>query len=140
MSVYLDTSVIISHFVDDANSDRADALIAGVSDDIVISDLCATEFAAGLARLVRMAELAADTAQATFSNFDIWTSDVALRIVPTNADWVATERLLRRLEFPLRMPDMLHIAIATRAGAELATFDDRMRKVATALGLLVVAA
>ncbi len=140
MSVYLDTSVIISHFVDDANSVRADTLIAGLSDDIIISDLCATESAAGLARLVRMAELAADTAQATFGIFDTWTVDVARRIAPTNADWVATERLLRRLEFPLRMPDMLHIVIATRVGAELATFDDRMGKVATALGLPVVAA
>jgi predicted nucleic acid-binding protein len=139
VSIYLDTSVIISHFVDDANSARADALIAGLSDDIIFSDLCAAEFAAGLSRLVRMAELTADVAQATFSNFDIWAADVAQRVNPTPADWVATERLLRRLDFPLRTPDMLHIVIVGRLGAELATFDDHMQKVATTLGLPVAA-
>jgi predicted nucleic acid-binding protein len=101
--------------------------------------LCATEFVAGLSRLVRTAELAADMAQATFSNFDIWAADVTQRVSPTPADWVATERLLRRLEFPLRTPDMLHIVIAARLGAKLATFDDRMQRVATTLGLPVVA-
>ncbi len=45
MSVYLDTSVLISHFVDDANSDRADGLIASLSDEVGLSDLSAAEFA-----------------------------------------------------------------------------------------------
>jgi len=139
VSVYLDTSVIISYFVDDANSTRADALIAGISDEIVLSDLCAAEFAAGLSRLVRTSELEANVAQATFSHFDIWSAEVALRVTPAPPDWVATERLLRRLEFPLRTPDMLHIVVAARLGAELATFDDRMKRVAITLGLPVVA-
>jgi len=140
VSVYLDTSVLISHFVDDANSDRADGLIAGLSDEVVLSDLSAAEFASGLSRLVRMSDLASDAAHATFANFDIWASGVAQRVSPNPADWRTTERLLRALEFPLRTPDMLHIAIAARLGAQLATFDRRMQDVAATLGLRIVAA
>jgi len=43
--------------------------------------------------------------------------------------------VLRRLDLPLRTPDMLHIAIAARLQAKLATFDDRMQSAATKLGL-----
>jgi len=86
VSVYLDTSVLISHFVEDANSARADILVAGLADDIILSDLSAAEFAAGLSRLVRMADLGAETAHATFAKFDIWTAELAQRVSPTSAD------------------------------------------------------
>ena len=138
MSLSLDTSVILSHFVDDANTERADALLAGISEPVVISDLCATEFAAGLSRLVRMRELGHAAAVATFSNFDIWSGQIVQREAIARADWAAAERLLRRLDLPLLTPDMLHVAVAARLGTRLATFDRRMHAVAASLGVEVL--
>lgn len=137
MSLYLDTSVILSHFVEDANSIRADALLTRLLEPVVISDLCATEFAAGVSRLVRMRELAHGLAVTTFSNFDVWTSHVTQREAVTPADWATAEQLLRRLDLPLLTPDMLHVAVAARLGARLGTFDRRMEAVAVSLGLEV---
>jgi predicted nucleic acid-binding protein len=47
--------------------------------------------------------------------------------------------MLRRLDLNLRTPDAIHIAIAQRLGAELATFDVRMAESAEALGVTAVA-
>ena len=138
MSLYLDTSVILSHFVTDANSDRADALLGEHPELIVISDLCATEFAAGLSRLVRMREITHTAAVATLSNFDVWSSQFVQRDVITPADWATAERLLRRLDLPLLTPDMLHVAVATPLGTRLATFDQRMHRVAASLSVDVL--
>ena len=137
MSVYLDASVLIPQFVDDVHSERADALIGGTSDAFVVSDFAAAEFSSGLSRLVRMSELARDVARATFAKFDLWTKDATRRIELTSADIGAAEILLRRLEFPLTTPDMLHLALAQRHGLRLATFDARMASAATVVGLEV---
>ena len=138
MTLYLDTSVIISHFVTDANSDRADELLAGVSEPVVISDLCAAEFAAGLSRLVRVGDITHTVALATLSNFDVWSFQVVQREAVSPADWAVAEKLLRRLDLPLLTPDMLHVAVATRLPARLATFDRRMHAVAASLGVEVL--
>ena len=46
-------------------------------------------------------------------------------------------RVLRRLDLPLRTPDAINIAIAQRIDAALATFDDKMRAAATAIGVSI---
>ena len=60
------------------------------------------------------------------------------RDVITPADWATAERLLRRLDLPLLTPDMLHVAVATRLGTRLATFDQRMHRVAASLSVDVL--
>ena len=72
--------------------------------------------------------------------FDRWAFAATNRIVTESADVMAADRFLRRLDLPLRTPDAIHIAIALRAGADLATFDVRMAACAATLGLRVVPA
>ncbi len=58
----------------------------------------------------------------------------------TNADVKRADAVMRRLDLTLRTPDALHIAIAERIGATMATFDDKMAAAARILGLAVAAA
>lgn len=138
MSVYLDASVIIPLFVNDAHSKRARALFGATSQILIISNFAAAEFASGLSRLVRMSELGADIARNTFAAFDAWTVQATQRIEIETSDIAAAESLLRRLDVPLTTPDALHISVAQRLRLEIATLDSRMAATATRLGLAVV--
>ncbi len=136
MSVYLDTSVLVPLFIDDVFSFRAQALLREGGAQI-ISDVAATEFASALGLRCRRKLLEIAEARAAFEDFDIWRSKVS-QVESGPADLRAAESALRRLDLNLRAPDAIHIAIAQRIGAGLATFDARMAQCARALGAAVV--
>ena len=135
MSLYLDASLLVAIFIEDALSANADALLASNTRALLVSDFAAAEFASALARLVRMGELSAEAAHAAFANFDAWTARLSPRLRTEASDVIDAEGFLRRLDLTLRTADALNIAIVRRHGLTLATFDRRMAAVATALGL-----
>ena len=90
-----------------------------------------------IARRVRTGEFSKDNARTVFSNFDIWAARLGPRSRTEMSDVIVTEGLLRRIDLPLRTPDALHVAVAQRLGATLATFDEQMKKSAVALGVPV---
>jgi len=139
VSVYLDASVLVAMFTDDALAIRADAFLRAHSPVLVISDFAAAEFASAVARLVRMRNIKAEAARRTFAVFDAWVARAAGRVLTTSAD-VTAAAFLRRLDLPLRTPDAMNIAIAQRVGAELLTFDNKMAAGARALGTNVLVA
>ena len=139
MSVYLDASVLVALFTDDALTARADKFLRAHAPVVVVSDFAAAEFASAIARRVRMGEIAAGGARRTFSIFDAWTARASERAQTTSADVVSAAAYLRRLDLTLRTPDALNIAIAQRTGADLLTFDDKMAASARALGTTVLA-
>jgi uncharacterized protein len=139
LSVYLDTSIVVPLFVSDPFGERAIEYVERGKPSVVISDFVAAEFVSAIARRVRMQILAQDEAQAAFAMFDDWEQNGTSRVEIDPADIRAVESILRRLEFPLRAPDALHIVIAQRLGAELATFDEKMAACARGLGASVVA-
>jgi uncharacterized protein len=106
---------------------------------VVVSDFAAAEFASALARRVRTSELLTERARFAFAAFDGWTLRATQRVELRAADIRAAETFIRGLDLPLRTPDALHIAVAQRLGATLATFDEPMKKSATALGVPVAA-
>jgi len=132
---YLDASLIVPIFVHDAFSDRALALLEQPSLRVVVSDFAAAEFASAMSRLVRMRLLSREEASSIFRDFDAWTEETAesLSIAPQDVSEAASH--LRRVDSPLRTPDALHLAMARRAGAALATFDDRLGEIAVRLGI-----
>lgn len=140
MSVYLDASILVALFTDDAFSSRADSLLRQLTTSVVVSDFAAAEFVSALAKLIRMHEISRPEAQLCLSAFDAWTSRNAQRTDTTAADVKAADAFLRRLDLPLRTPDALNIAIVQRIGARLATFDTKMAMTARALGCEVVTA
>ncbi|MGH7122159.1 MAG: PIN domain-containing protein, partial [Acetobacteraceae bacterium] len=72
-------------------------------------------------------------ARSAFATLDAWAARATERIGTETADVKAAEGFLRRLRLTLRTPDALNIAFARRAGAELATFDEKMARAARAL-------
>jgi uncharacterized protein len=136
---YLDASVLVALFTNDALTARADAYLRTHTPVVLVSDFAAAEFASAVSRRVRMAELTSVEAQTVFTNFDAWTARAAQRIETSTADVKAAEAFLRRLDLTLRTPDALNIAIAERAAAILVTFDEKMAACARALGVAVAA-
>ncbi len=138
MSVYLDVNVLVALFVADPLSGRAEEALRGVHDRVVISNLAAAEFSSVIARRVRTRELRAVEARAAFSNLDSWCERYAQLATLESSDVSAAIALMRRLEFPLRTPDALHIALVQRSGCALLSFDIALINVARALGLSII--
>ena len=140
MSVYLDASILVSLFVHDASSARADALLRGTRQVVIVSDLAGSEFASALARRTRTGEQTIEDARTALANFDLWIAQAVHRVETTAQDVATATSFIRRLDLALRTPDAIHIAITQRCGASLATFDQKMQASAEALGLVVAPA
>lgn len=138
MRIYLDASVLVPLFVTDALAPRAEALLRGTEDALVLSDFASSEVSSAVARRVRNREITPEEAQSAFLALDAWAAAAAERTETLPADIRLAEGFVRRLDLPLRAPDAINIAIALRAQARLASFDARMRVAARALGLPVL--
>jgi predicted nucleic acid-binding protein len=139
VSVYLDASVLVSFFLNDAFTTRADSFFRANSGPLLVSDFAATEFSSVVAREVRTGTISDTDARSAFADFDAWTARTADRAETQPSDILAADAYVRRLDLVLRAPDAINIAIAQRCGSALATFDRRMAAGARALGLRVVA-
>lgn len=139
MSVYLDASVLVALFSNDTFTAVADAAFRGRRLDVAVSDFAAAEFMSVIARRFRNKELTKKEASTAFEAFDGWSATSATVIEVFSADIRAAGMSVRRLTVNLRAPDAIHIAIAQRIGAELATFDAKMSSAAKALGIGIFA-
>ena len=139
MKAYFDTSCILPLFVSDAFSARARNFAAARDLNILISDFVAAEFSSVIALKFRARAYTARTAKAIFADFEAWTFEATNAEQITAPDIQQATSYLQSLDLNLRAPDAIHIAIALRSGATLATFDDRMAECARALGLDVAA-
>lgn len=126
--------MLVPLFAEDALLDRGRKLIGDAPITPVVSDFAAAEFASSLGRKVRTGHLIAEHAQMAFVAFDAWVARVATRVVMAPSDVAGAQAWLRRLELNLRAPDAIHIAMAQRLGARIATFDRRMATSARSLG------
>jgi predicted nucleic acid-binding protein len=140
LKVYLDASVLVALLTVDPMTARADMFMRTNEPLIVVSDFAAAEVTSAIGRRVRTREMNAEHAKAAFSAMDAWIARKGGRRRLTSADVTRAGALMRRLDLTLRTPDALHIAIAERVGATLATFDEKMAAAARVLGLSVAAA
>jgi uncharacterized protein len=137
VSHYLDASVLVTLFVIDPSSARAEAFLSAHPEIVVVSDLGGAEFSSAVGRRVRTRDLTREDGQLAFSNFDTWVARSAYPEEITTADIDAANRVLRRLDINLRTADAVHIAISRRLDATLVTFDRSMAADARALGTAV---
>jgi predicted nucleic acid-binding protein len=138
--VYFDASVVVSLIIEDAHSERADLLafrLAPQAEDLIASFWTLAETASVVAARVRDGALTRESAAERFANVRAVTFPRAPEPV-THADTELAWRLLAGLDQTLRAPDALHLAVARRLGATLATFDKTMADAARALGLEAV--
>ena len=139
MSVYLDASVIVAMFVPDAFAARAQAFLDSGPSGVIISDFASAEFASAIGIRLRMGLSTAAEAQGAFSNLDDWTGKYASVIESQPVDIREAQSVLRRLDLNVRAPDAIHLMMARRCEAALATFDTGMATCAQKLGIAVAA-
>jgi uncharacterized protein len=133
MSVYLDASVIVPLFLEDAFSERADALVASER-ALLVADWAVVEVSGVIAKQARIGAISPVSAQIACANFDSWRAKLAA-CETTGADMAAAAQFVRRADLALRGPHALHIAICARLGTKLLTFDARLAAGAAALGV-----
>jgi len=136
MSVYLDANVLVSLISPDANTRRADAALRGAP-EVFMSDFGGAEFASAISRRVRMGEIRLTEAKAMLLEYDHWAATHANVVGVEPSDVAGCSSYLRRLELPLRAPDGIHIAIASRLDAALMSFDKQLTVCARKLGVKV---
>ena len=88
-----------------------------------------------IARLTRMSSLHPDGAREIFAEFDAWAASCADLVGVAGIDVRTAQGFIRRLDLNVRAPDAINLAIASRLGAPIATFDRGMAACATTLGI-----
>ena len=135
MGLYLDASVIVSLFISDAFSDRAESEAFGADQELFVSDWAVLEVSSVVRKRARIGAISQEEALTLLADFDLWRAQSTTVANVQAADIAAANILVRRLDVVLRGPDAIHIAIVQRLGAHLLTFDKGMEKVAASIGL-----
>ena len=137
MTVYLDTSVVVAILIDEPSSEIARAWFRRLADDdVIVADLAAVEFAAGISRWLRMGRIDVGQAEFALASFDMLRAQ-CLSHTHGRDDFALADLIARDFATRLLAPDALHLASAKNAGARLATFDVRLAKAARMQGVEV---
>jgi len=142
MSAYADTSLLISYYVRDSNSLRAQGAIHGMSAPLPFTGLHRLEMRNALALGMFRRVLTAAQANAAWSDVE---GDLRSgRLLPEAVNWAPVYRAASQwaaLHCPIvgcRSLDVLHVTLAKKLGvAEFFTFDARQTALALALGMIV---
>jgi predicted nucleic acid-binding protein len=126
VTVYLDASFVVSLFVTDVHTERADRWIADLKEEAIVSELCALEFAASVSRRVRMGRMTVRAAEEALTDFDDWRGRSTFSLPIDEADTGLAASLVRDFATKLAAADALHLAAAINARARLVTFDSRL--------------
>jgi predicted nucleic acid-binding protein len=140
--VYADTSFLVSHFINDANTNAARVLIGGIRHAIMISALGRLEYRTAMWQRVARGDFTAVEARLAVAEFE--RQAAKKRFIdpgpPESKVWPEAERLSDAYTGALRLRslDILHVSFALCAGARrFWSFDDRQRALARAAGLEV---
>ena len=135
MSIYLDTSVVVSFFIRD---DHAEAVRrwAATGPSVATSDWTATEFSSALSHHVRRGVLSDRERKIAEVAYDRWAENGL--VLEIERERFRDARILMQSHSRLRAPDALHLAIARQAGLALATLDQDMAEAAITEGMEVV--
>jgi predicted nucleic acid-binding protein len=136
LSVYLDTSVLVSLFVRDGRTDRVLNWAQTQTEPPQVSDWAVTEFSSALGLRRRLGQLEeADRANLELA-LDGWLQTVS-RVEVGSADLALARHLMRSELIALKAPDAFHLALSLRWGSVLATTDRQLAQAAVDLGLQV---
>jgi len=142
MSHYADSSLLVSYYVNDASSARAQALVHAINGPLVFTGLDRLELRNALELGVFRQLLTPAQSRAAWNNIE---QDIrAGRLFPQPLNWVPVFRVAAQLAvrhsagIGCRSLDILHVAVARKmAATEFLGFDGRQRSLAQALGMTV---
>jgi predicted nucleic acid-binding protein len=142
MSHYADSSFLVSCYVSDANTPRAKAYLLGASLPLVFTALQSLEVGNAFQLGVFRGLFSASEATSARANLELDLQSG--RLVKKTVKWPLAFRIASRLSerhsllIGTRSLDVLHVAAAKSLRAKaFVSFDDRQRKLATAVGLTV---
>jgi predicted nucleic acid-binding protein len=135
--VYLDTSAMVSLFLNERRTTAVQQVVAEAADGVVVSDLTIGEHSAAVMTNVRVGRLTAAQSVFLFDGSDAWVDAGALLIEIERDDFRVAIDFVRRADLGLLLPDALHLAICRRIGATLVSGDKRQADAADALGIPV---
>jgi len=122
-------------FLPDTHTERVLAWLSSSSEFPVVSRWTIAEFSSATARQERMGQVSHEARLEAEHSLDVWLSGID-RAPVLAADFEAARDLIRSDRVRLRTPDALHLAIARRLSARLATVDARMAEAAEQIGML----
>lgn len=137
MSLYLDASVLVALLRNETGTEQAYALVTSATEPLVVSDYAVGEVASTISRYVRTGEMEESAARDRLDAHDEWVRAAAALITTDPVDIQDGARLVRRFELQIKLPDAIHLAACRRRGDRLATFDRRLARRATGLGVAV---
>ena len=142
MSVYADTSLLISYYINDSHSVSAQAIIHATAAPLPFTGRHRLEMRNALALGVFRRILTA--AQASTAWSDVERDLRSGRLVPQPVNWIPVFRAaaqwaaLHSPRIGCRSLDVLHVTLAKKLNArEFFTFDERQKSLAVVLGLAV---
>ena len=142
MSLYADTSFLVSYYIADANSTRAEAVFRNLTNPLLFTGLHRLEVKNAIALGAFRRLITANEAQGALADLQ---RDLRARLlVATAVNWrpiLRSASSLAEQHTPTigsRSLDVLHVATAKRLGATtFFSFDSRQRALAHAVGLVV---
>jgi predicted nucleic acid-binding protein len=142
MSLYADTSLLISYYINDSHSVSAEAVLHATADPLPFTGLHRLEMRNALALGVFRRILT--SAQVSAAWMDVERDLRGGRLVPQTVNWIPAFRAAAQwaaLHSPrvgCRSLDVLHVTLAKKFNAkEFFTFDERQKSLAVVLGLAV---
>jgi uncharacterized protein len=135
LSIYPDTSVVVALVTRDALTKRALAWLETEPGAFVLSDFSGAEFASAIGIKLRRGELTRSEAEGAFTRYDSLVASMGPASRLRTEDVAQVALWLRRLDLVLRTPDAIHLAIASKRGLPVATFDKGMATAADILGV-----
>jgi predicted nucleic acid-binding protein len=137
--IYLDSSVVFSAQVKDANTLAATALLQSARETLALTRLCEVEFVNAVSLRVFRKEISDAQAQASIADLEKNLHRGIYQILPFPDSAFTRAKALALSLTPaigVRAADLLHVAAAIELGAtSLFTFDQKQHRTAQAAGL-----
>ena len=112
--VYVDTSVLVALFTNEATAERIANWIAEETRSLVSGDWCVTEFASALSLKQRTSQITPRQSNAAWKVFSQF-CEGHLRLLPLDREvFSQAAQLVRNSKNSLRAGDALHLALALR--------------------------
>jgi uncharacterized protein len=122
-TLYLDTNILISAFIDDSGSAAAQAWIDANNDDWLVSHWAMSELIDNIGRRVRNKEFDESAGISLLGKVKEWAISAASFVDPMPEDFTKANELLLDFSLSLKANDALHIAAAMRTKSVMVSAD-----------------